>query len=290
MLALVALAACWGALPSGASAAPMPLSSGSVWAGGGAFMTIVMAAPASECRLTAIAPNRMRLTLSQVAPTGTKITWVWQVPRTARSASWRLLASCGSSRVSAVLTVHGRQQQTALALARQIYVLEDGGAFTSPAQIQADVAAQSWWASDSTSILSTFHSGPATGQCTDYVAAQRPDIIERVDTWAYSRYLLAGSGGLDVNWAARYWAANAQEAGIPTGNFPQPGAVIVFQPHAYGAFSDGHVAIVDSVGKAGSFTISAMHAPVVGRVTSRHFSARSARAMAASSAVTFIYS
>lgn len=252
-------------------------------------MTIVLVSPADDCRLIAFGPHRMRLTLSDVVPSGPKLTWIWTVPRAARSATWRLLARCGSSQIGAMLTVHGRRHRTALSLAGQIRVLQYSDAYSNPAQPEVNLLAQSWWASSSASILASFHSGSSAGQCTDYVAARRPDIVARVDIWAYTQFLLTQSGGLNVGWAAKDWTANAQRAGIPTGTVPRPGAVIVFQPGAYGAFSDGHVAIVGKVAKDGSFTISAMHAPAVGHVTTRHFTAKAARAMSVNPGVSFIY-
>ena len=308
---IAATVACWAIAcsPAGASSLPLPLpslplplpslpvqvpslpvvSTGSVRAGASAYLTIALAAPANHCQLVAFTPGQAPMTLSQLRPTGLKVTWTWQVPRGARSATWQLLATCGSSEIGAVLTVHGRRHRAALALARRMSVLQYNGTSSSPQQLQVIGAAQAWWASSSSSILSSFQTGPAAGECTAYVAARRPDIVERVDIWAYSRYLLANGGGLNVDWAAKYWAANAQQAGLAIGKIPRPGAVVVFQPGSYGAFSDGHVAYVDAVGRRGSFTISEMHAPLLGHVSSRHFSARTARAMSADPGVTFIY-
>ena len=63
----------------------------------------------------------------------------------------------------------------------------------------------------------------------------------------------------------------------------------MFQPGAYGALPpDGHVAVVDVVNGDGSFTISEMHAPMIGRITTRTFDAQSARAMAADPGVTLV--
>jgi surface antigen len=138
-------------------------------------------------------------------------------------------------------------------------------------------------------ILSAFHKGKAAGQCTDYAAAQRPDVIAGVDIWAYIRQLLSHTGSLAVDWTAKDWAVNAQHAGLSTGNRPETGAVVVFQPGAYGAVSDGHVAVVSAVASDGSFTVGEMHAPAIGRVSTRRFSARTARAMALNPGVTFIY-
>jgi surface antigen len=158
--------------------------------------------------------------------------------------------------------------------------------------VWAKAQAELFWKVRGISILAGFHSGASAGQCTDLVAERRPDIIARVDVWAYAHRLLSSTREpivLVVNWAGKAWAANASEAGIPVGSKPQPGAVIVFQPGAYGASADGHVAIVDSVQPSGGFTISEMHAPNLGVVTTRQFDAGTARRMSRSRGVSFIY-
>ena len=284
--ALLCGALAW--LPSAASAQPSA-SAGSVHAGDSASMTIAFAGTAGECRLVASAPGHPPRTVSQVRPTGTKVTWIWQVPGGARTATWRLLATCGSSQVSAMLTVHGHGGAGALALVRGVRVLQYAGATSRLEASSVKAAARIWWSSNSASILSGFHTGSSTGECTSWVAARRPDIIERVDTWAYSRYLVAGGGGLNVNWDAMYWARNARRAGLPVGKTPRVGAVLVFQAGAYGATSLGHVAYVNTVARDGSFTITEMHAPILGQVTSRRFDAQTARAMATNPGISFIY-
>jgi surface antigen len=252
-------------------------------------MTIAFAGSASECQLVAYAPGRTPQTLSRVKPTGRKVTWIWQVPGSARSATWRLLATCGSRHLGAQLTVQGHGHAGALSLARAVRVLQYASTSSRPEVSSLQRAAQVWWASNSTSILSGFHTGRSAGECTSYVAARRPDIVARVEMWAYTRYLVAGSGGLNLNWDAMYWAQNARRAGLSVGKTPRAGAILVFQAGAYGATSLGHVAYVSGVGQDGSFTITEMHAPVLGRVTSRHFGAPTARAMATNPGIAFIY-
>jgi surface antigen len=188
-----------------------------------------------------------------------------------------------------MLTVEGRGAGGTLSLARAVHVLQYAGATPRPAASSLSSAARLWWASSSASILAGFHTGASTGECTAYVAARRPDIIKRVDMSAYSRYLLAGRGGLNVNWDAMNWPQNARRVGMTVGKRPRPGAAIVFQAGAYGATSLGHIAYVNTVGRDGSFTITEMHAPVLGRVTSRHFDARTARAMGSNPGIAFIY-
>ena len=159
------------------------------------------------------------------------------------------------------------------------------------AQSQSRATARAWWLANASALLAGFHEGGSAGQCTDYAAARRPDVIARSDTWAYATYLSGPqTAPLGINWAAKYWAANAHQAGITTGNLPRPGALMVFQPGAYGAAApDGHVAVVDRVGRTGSFTISEMHAPNRGQISTRHFTTAVARAIATSAGVTFIY-
>jgi hypothetical protein len=278
------------ALPGSASA--QPSTTGSVWAGGSAYVSMALAAPADECQLLAQTGAKAPVAISSVRPTAMHIAWVWQVPGRARSATWRLSAICGNSQIGVVMMVHGPRHRSVLALVHQIRVLQFGGTFPTPQALQltlVPVVARTWWTLTSHTILSAFHTGRSAGQCTDYVAGIRPDVIMRVDVWAYVRHLLLSRGALNVNWLAKDWAVEAEQAGLPTGNVPQPGAVMVFQPGAYGAYSDGHVAIVDEVNGDGSFTISAMHAPVVGQVSSRTFSARTARAMVPDPRVRFIY-
>ncbi len=281
--------ACW---PAAAAAQAAPPSTGTVWAGGSAYVTMALAAPAAQCQLVASSGGRTQ-SLSTIQPTALHIAWVWQVPASARSATWHVSAICGSSQIGVTLTVRGRQRHRAkLALARQLHVFQFGGTFPAPQQLLLDLVptlARTWWLLMSHSILATFHTGQSAGQCTDYVAAQRPDLIAAVDVSAYTRELQTHSSSLGVDWVAKDWAVNAQQAGLSTGNRPQTGAVVVFQPGSYGALSSGHVAVVNAVASDGSFTISEMHAPTIGRVSTRHFSAGTARAMANDPGVTFIY-
>jgi surface antigen len=274
------------------AAAPRSVRGGTaVWAGDSAYMRIALVGPANDCRLEAWTPGQV-LTLSDITPTAKNITWVWQVPNNARTANWHLLASCGSSQITASLAVRGRTRRGVLSLAAHMHVVQSGTVLPTAELLTGTLitaVAQSWWQRNSTRILSAFHTGVSVGQCTDYVSSRRPDVIARVDLWAYSESVLAGGRPLNVDWTARYWARNAQNAGLSTGNRPRTNAVVAFQPGAYGAFSDGHVAIVDSVGRDGSFTISEMHAPTVGLLTTRHFSAATSGAMSVDPHVTFIY-
>jgi surface antigen len=158
------------------------------------------------------------------------------------------------------------------------------------ALVQAQATADQWWTKYSGDVSAMLHTGSGAGGCTDYVSARRPDVIERVEKLAVVEHVLANENGpVLVNWLAKDWASNARMARLATGKKPRRGAVLVFQPGAYGASAGGHVAIVDRVKRNGSFTISEEHAPLVGVISHRHFSARMARKMARDRRITFIY-
>jgi len=70
-----------------------------------------------------------------------------------------------------------------------------------------------------------------TGQCTWFVALQRPDLP----------YFPGRSGD------AKNWLSSAQKHGFQTGLEPRVGAVAVFEPGQYGAGKYGHVAYVTGV-------------------------------------------
>jgi surface antigen len=160
----------------------------------------------------------------------------------------------------------------------------------SPRAAQAHARAQAQWAQSGSEILSGFHTGAGAGQCTDYAARQRPDIIQRVFEWSWTERLLGNNVNIPSSWAAKDWARNASATCVPVGHTPQVRAAIVFQPGAYGADpAFGHIGIVTAVHSDGSFSIKEMNAGGgVGVVSRRSFAASTARAMAASSRVAFI--
>lgn len=72
-----------------------------------------------------------------------------------------------------------------------------------------------------------------------------------------------------VTWGgdARDWLTNARAQGIITTDTPSVGAIVAYRPA--GAYSElGHVAIVTAV-TPGSYTVSEMHAPQWGVVSTR---------------------
>ena len=112
------------------------------------------------------------------------------------------------------------------------------------------------WARDGAAILEGFRSG----QCTDWAAQKRPDVIERVmeAEWAAeSRHLeppppLAG---------AQEWPISAAAVGFSISDYPRPGALVVWREGVEGAISgSGHVGYVESVSPAGlTFSTSEMN-------------------------------
>lgn len=98
--------------------------------------------------------------------------------------------------------------------------------------------------------------GYAFGQCTWYVGSML--------SW------LPGNLG-----NASEWLHNAQARGLPTGRVPLPGAVAVWGANMGGAFSDGHVGIVQSVDKSGRPVVSEMNWAGFDKVDTRDVSAAS---------------
>jgi len=89
-----------------------------------------------------------------------------------------------------------------------------------------------------------------SGDCTAWAYEMRPDLYGSV--WG-------NAGG---------WAIDARMSGRSVGFLPKVGAIAVWRPWTGGAWGQGHVAYVTSVGAYG-FTVTEMHYPVYGRVTSR---------------------
>jgi surface antigen len=144
----------------------------------------------------------------------------------------------------------------------------------------APTAAQ-FWSADGSAVKSLFHNG----QCTQWALTRRPDVVRDGVEAIVSQEIASGQPEDMGDWDARYWAANARLAHIPTGHTPRAHALIVFQPGALGAGWAGHIAYVQKVYGDGSFLISEMHAPVLWRVSHRHLPADDARL----GGVTFIY-
>lgn len=151
------------------------------------------------------------------------------------------------------------------------------------AALRASAAAEGWWIRVSSIVISLFRNG----QCIDWAEEKRPDIVQSVDM---SRFDLLGLLHAVTDWNANSWTEHAVHAGLPVGHVPRVGAIVVFQSGVYGAASPfGHVAFVEAVDPAGSFTVSQMHAPHLAQVTTQTYPARVAAGMSRNPGVTFIY-
>jgi surface antigen len=136
-------------------------------------------------------------------------------------------------------------------------------------------AARAWWVGHSAEILANFRNG----QCTDWAARKRTDIVERVMEAAFVA-MQTGKPFPAIDFTAKNWATLAKLAGLTVASTPVAGAIVVWQPGVEGAAEgSGHVAYVESVTHT-SFTTSEMNlggpymmgsrtlskAPVAGRV------------------------
>jgi hypothetical protein len=133
-------------------------------------------------------------------------------------------------------------------------------AATLPAGAQAltlryEPSATLFWTVNGSALLSLFQNG----QCTQWAADKRPDVIENIVESTVAHDLQHGLGEIVPNFDARYWPSLAQGAGLATGQNPKVGALMVFQPGVMGAGSAGH--------SRHRFTISQMHAPLLFNVT-----------------------
>jgi surface antigen len=160
-------------------------------------------------------------------------------------------------------------------------------AFAASAPTSAQAATLTWepnaslfWFANGPTIMSVFQNG----QCTELAANERPDVVESIIETTVTNELALGEDENMPDMDARYWVTQAQLAGIPTGNQPRRGALIVFQPGVLGAGSAGHIAYVQKV-SAKSFRIMQMNAPNPYQVTYWVLPKRAARL----SGIAFIY-
>jgi surface antigen len=133
-----------------------------------------------------------------------------------------------------------------------------------PLRLVVTDTANLFWAINGATIMEAFNNG----QCTDWAALRRPDIVERTVLAMIGNDIAHDRPELIGDWTARYWAKNAAAAGLKIGHVPRAGAIMVFQPGVLGAARPGgHVAYVERVRRNGSFEVSEMHAPRIWGVT-----------------------
>ena len=126
--------------------------------------------------------------------------------------------------------------------------------------------AQADWQQYGAAYLNVFRNG----QCTDWAALKRPDIVERGTVQLWADYL-AGAGGAIANWNGGFWDDTARAAGLEVGVVPRAGAVVAIDPGTQDiAAATGHIAYVESVDDdGGAFTVSEMNAPLPNVVSYR---------------------
>lgn len=125
-----------------------------------------------------------------------------------------------------------------------------------PSFVEATATAQAKWASEGAQILAGFRSG----QCTDWAAQKRPDVVQRVFEATVVAELLQQPEPPQLN-AAQDWSASAAAAGLVISDRPQAGALVVWQEGIEGANAQtGHIGYVESVSPDGStFSTSEMN-------------------------------
>ena len=168
-----------------------------------------------------------------------------------------------------------------LALAAALTALAGTAASADSAWLYPEPTAAQWWAFNGATVMSAFQNG----QCTQWAADKRPDIVRRGVEAIVAREIADGLPQRMGDWTAKNWPALAAVAGIPEGRVARTGAVMVLAPGTLGAASTGHVAYVTRVNRDGSFVVSQMHAPVLGLETVQTLPAADDRL----AGVTFIY-
>lgn len=141
-------------------------------------------------------------------------------------------------------------------------------------------SADLFWVINGHTIMDVFQNG----QCTEWAADRRPDVLRQIIVGFIANELAHNLIESVPNLDAEYWTHDAQAVGIPTGNKPRTGSLMVFQPGVDGAGPVGHIAYVTSVHRR-TFTISQMNAPNPFQVTNATVRMSEAR----QSGVSFVY-
>jgi surface antigen len=141
-----------------------------------------------------------------------------------------------------------------------------GGAVTPATLSEADALARARadWNAYGAGYLAVFRNG----QCTDWAAQKRPDIVEQATVRLWADHLM-GLPDLGISWNGGSWDDMARAARMAVGTVPRAGAVVTFDPGVLGtSAATGHIAYVETVDD-GTFTVSEMNAPLPWQVTYR---------------------
>jgi surface antigen len=117
-----------------------------------------------------------------------------------------------------------------------------------PSEEEALAIARKRWEEGGQEFLAGFRSG----QCTDWAAQKRPDLVERVYEATVVAELLHRDPPVQLG-VAQTWGAAAESVGMTVSDSPAAGALVVWQEGVEGANPEtGHIGYVESVATDGS--------------------------------------
>jgi surface antigen len=245
--------------------------------------------PAGGARTCTVQAGRQRRTADVAGAARVRVSF--RVASRARTGTWRLSVTCAPGVARQVdVTVAGARRRKAASgrlIAGAIHLERIFPAHPDPlipapkprmptvsvppvaaslSEADALARAHADWATYGTGYLAVFRNG----QCTDWAAQKRPDIVEAATVRAWADHLM-GLPDPGVSWNGGFWDDMARAARLPVGTTPKAGAIVTFDPGTLGASPiTGHVAFVESVDDvAGTFTISEMNAPVAWMISYR---------------------
>jgi hypothetical protein len=171
---------------------------------------------------------------------------------------------------------------TALAVGAPTVAQADAPNVIHANDVQWEPSATLFWTVNQAAIMGLFQNG----ECTEWAAYKRPDVLEAIVMHTVGAELAAGDtneilSGLD----AQYWALQASAAGMRIGRKPAAHALMVFQPDVLNSGDNGHIAYVERVERNGKIRVTEMHAPNLFQVTYRTLPASAGRL----AGVRFIY-
>lgn len=226
--------------------------------------SVLQSGTAALCFATLVGPNAAQLQIA--GPRGDGVvdggTLAVATSRLTTPGVYGVQLTCAGSSGAVGLTIrvlhllparHGRPASRGAVRQPTLSFASEVRPFTRQ-EVQAQAALS--WAQDGAAILAGFR---GTGQCTDWAAQKRPDVIERVTEANYVDEHF-GTPAVELG-NALTWANAAAAAGMTVSSTPVAGALVVWQPGVEGANAGtGHVGYVESVSPDGStFSTSEMN-------------------------------
>lgn len=178
-------------------------------------------------------------------------------PRRTKPGRYGLFFRCSNSVAARLLlTVQGigKREGTLTSIGHGLHLL---GVHVRPiTPDEAASKARERWLREEAVILS----GYRTGQCTDWAAQKRPDVVQRVDEAIFVSELLHTQGPTSLG-DAKNWPAAAAAVGFTISDQPAPHSLVVWQGGVeHAALATGHIGYVESVSPDGlSFYESSMN-------------------------------